>query len=437
MDWEEHKRYIIGSIVLYNSKYYICSKGHMSQESFLRKNWIEISSSFLEQYSSEEQNKKLSIFTEFNSPTKRKFDFEDTQNKKIKLEENKCALLDKIEKLNLNNESKEFILNKYHMSRTLMGSEFSKVNYWLNTVSNIPFGIYKNFSDESPIEFFEKVKKHLDEKIYGLENVKEEILEFLARKIRNPNSKGHILGLYGEKGCGKTKIAKVLAEALDMPFYQINFGGMSDSSILLGHSETYSGSRPGKIVELLIQSKCMNPVIFLDECDKISEHKKIEINGVLTHLLDEEQNNNFQDNYLATVPIDLSRAFFIISFNDMYKMDNIVSDRIHLIHVKNPSIADKIEICETKLLPEMIDNLNLKDTRIVISRELIEYIIVTKCKNESGVRYLKKIFEKIIHKINYKLFFLTTDEFIITKKYIDECIFTNNPETNDYLSMYI
>ena len=297
--------------------------------------------------------------------------------------------------------------------------------------------------------FFKRVKDKLDENIYGLENVKDEILEFVARKITNPNSKGHVLALYGSGGIGKTKIIKSLAEALDLPFYQINFGGLNDVSVLTGHSETYIGSKPGKLVEILTCSNYMNPIIYLDEIDKISETRATEIFGVLTHLLDEEQNAEFEDNYLSNIKIDLSKVFFVIAFNDISKVDSILLNRLKVIYIDPPSIEDKITICQTKLIPNILKTIKLKSGfNIILERELIEYIIACKTQEDKGLRQLQKNIEKIFNRLNYDILIDNLDlvkketvqdsedtTLIITRSYIDKIIKTHNNDRS-YLQMY-
>ena len=365
------------------------------------------------------------------------------------------SLRDKLLLMNIDLDTKSYIVDKYDSTQKLTGSDYSKSMNWLRTVSKIPYGKYKTLAvsktdtQETIKNFFNNVKQKLDKNIYGLEDVKQEILEFVARKISNPDSKGHVLALYGSAGVGKSKIIKSLAEALDWPFYQINFGGLNDVSLLTGHSETYVGSKPGKLVEILTNCNYMNPIIYLDEIDKISESKSTEIFGILTHLLDEEQNNKFQDNYLSNLNIDLSKVFFVLAFNDIDKIDTIVSDRLKIIYINPPQLQDKLIICQDKMIPEIIKSIN-QDTNaldIVISKEILEYIIVNKTVNEKGVRQLRKNIEKIFNRLNFdiltgnysKLKIESSGEknlIIITKTYVDN-ILTISEKESRYLDMYI
>jgi len=241
-----------------------------------------------------------------------------------------------------------------------------------------------------------------------------------------------------------TKIIRSLADALDLPFYQINFGGLNDSSVLTGHSETYVGSKPGKIVEILTNSKWSNPIIYLDEIDKISESKAVEIFGILTHLLDEEQNGSFQDNYLSHIHLDLSKVFFVLAFNDITKVDEIVSDRLKIIYIDPPNLHDKIIICQTKMIPEILSSINInKDYNIIIDEEIIAYIISMKTPQENGVRQLRKNIEKIFNRLNYDILIGEFDELrlegpskniIVTKSYVDNILKLKSDD--NYLTMY-
>lgn len=392
--------------------------------------------------------------------------------KKRKLEDSTLDLKQQIMLLNVDMETKVFLLDKYDNIQKSGNSDYAKGKAWIKTVLNIPFGKYKPFKVKATDvpdkinDYFKMVRGHLDKKVHNMDKVKDEIMEFLARKISNPHSKGHVLALCGPPGCAKTVILKSLAEALELPFYQINFGGLNDVSVLTGHSETYVGSKPGKFVEILTSAGYMNPIIYLDEIDKISEHKGSEINGILTHLLDEEQNNKFQDNYLSNININLSRALFVIAFNEPEKVDRIVSDRMKIIYIDSPNSDTKVTIASEKMIPDIINTLNIKkDKYINLDNELLKYIIESKVPKEEGVRQLRKCLEKLFNRINY--LFLTgqyrdsqlsvtksqevyndlndnlcllnikeTETVHITKSFIDSCLDSQEDNTS-YLHMYL
>jgi ATP-dependent Lon protease len=356
----------------------------------------------------EEDNKKNTLQIKLKRKLKNIEEEMITFKKKRKFEDSTLDLKKQIMLLNVDIETKIFLLEKYESIQNLGNSDYAKGKTWLKTVLNIPFGKYKSFkvkaSDNSDKinDYFKMVREHLDKKVHNMDKVKDEIMEFLARKISNPHSKGHILALCGPPGCGKTVILKSLAEALELPFYQVNFGGLNDVSVLTGHSETYVGSKSGKFVEILTSAGCMNPIIYLDEIDKISEYKSREINGILTHLLDEEQNNKFQDNYLSNININLSRALFVIAFNDFDKVDKIVSDRMKVIYIECPTSDSKVTIASEKMIPDIINMLNIKKDKFInLDNELLKYIIESKVPKEDGVRQLRKSLEKLFNRINY------------------------------------
>jgi ATP-dependent Lon protease len=186
------------------------------------------------------------------------------------------------------------------------------------------------------------------------------------------------------------------------PFSLIAIGGDSNSSSLVGHSYTYVGSTWGQIVQILIDKKCMNPIILIDEVDKISrtEHGK-EITGILTHLLDPSQNESFQDKYFSGVDLDLSKALFILSYNDVNSIDKILLDRVHRIKFDNLSVEDKIVICNTHLLPEIFKTIGLQDM-ITIDDETLKFII-EEYTLEPGVRKLKEKLFEIVGEINLSI----------------------------------
>jgi ATP-dependent Lon protease len=379
-------------------------------------------------------------------------DLEDHKRQKFDKDLEISNLRDRLLLMNMDLNMKSFIIDKYDNTKKMCGSDYSKGMNWIKTVSKIPYGKYKsmpvtkNDSQTKIKEFFDRVKQRLDKNIYGLEDVKQEIMEFVAKKITNPDSRGHVLALYGNAGVGKTKLIRSLADALELPFHQINFGGLNDISVLTGHSETYVGSKPGKIAEIFTNTEYMNPIIYLDEIDKISESKATEIFGTLTHLLDEEQNTAFQDNYLSNITLDLSKVFFVLAFNDITKIDEIVSDRLKIIYINPPGLQDKLIICQDKMIPEILNSVKLKeDYTIIIDKEVIEYIISTKTPKESGVRQLRKNIEKIVNRLNYdilignfnKLKLETKDtNVIITRSYVDDVLKSKTDDTS-YLNMYL
>ena len=254
-------------------------------------------------------------------------------------------------------------------------------------------------------EYMVSVKKTLDNAVYGHEKAKKQIERIIGQWI-NGEQDGYCFGFEGPPGVGKTSMAKKgISDCLkddkgiSRPFSMIQMGGDSNGSTLHGHNYTYVASTWGSIVQILIDKKCMNPIIFIDEVDKISktEHGK-EIVGILTHLLDPAQNDCFQDKYFSGIDLDLSKALFILSYNDADAIDKILLDRVHRIKFDSLSLEDKLIICKTHILPEVYKKMGLEDM-IQIDDETLKFII-DEYTLESGVRKLKEILFEIIGEIN-------------------------------------
>ena len=228
-----------------------------------------------------------------------------------------------------------------------------------------------------------------------------QIIQLITQWITNPNSGGNVIGLQGPMGNGKTTLVKEgISKAVDLPFTFITLGGCSDSAFLEGHNYTYEGSTWGKVVDVLIQTECLNPIIYFDELDKVSETKRgEEIVNMLIHLTDSTQNSNFQDKYFSGINIDLSKAIFIFSYNDESKINPILLDRLLNIRTKGFDVEDKIKISKKHLIPKIIKNLGMDDNTIDIPDSVIKYIIENYTEEE-GVRTLKKCLELIYSNLN-------------------------------------
>jgi ATP-dependent Lon protease len=254
-------------------------------------------------------------------------------------------------------------------------------------------------------DYMTEVKTTLDKAVHGHDKAKKQIERIIGQWI-NGEQDGYCFGFEGPPGVGKTSLAKRgLSDCLkddkgvSRPFSMIQMGGDSNGSTLHGHNYTYVGSTWGSIVQIMIDKKCMNPIIFIDEVDKISrtENGK-EIVGILTHLLDPAQNDCFQDKYFTGIDLDLSKALFILSYNDASAIDKILLDRVHRIKFESLSLEDKLIISKTHILPEVYKKMGLEEM-IKFDDEVLKFII-DEYTCESGVRKLKEILFEIVGEIN-------------------------------------
>ena len=338
------------------------------------------------------------------------------------------------------------LLSKYNNLQALdPGSgEYYKMRNWLEKATSLPLGVRKEMpakvEDGADVctAFMTRAKKCLDEAIYGQEESKLQILQFIASKITNPQARGMSLLLVGPPGIGKTSLIKQgIAKALDWPFQFISLGGDSDASTFSGHQLVYEGSHCGKIVNSLIASKSMSMILMFDELDKVSTTAKgEEIQNLLVHLTDPTQNAEFEDKYLAGIPLDLSQAMFVFSANDINKIDRVLLDRFLVVHLEGYGSKEKMEIAEKFLLPGALKEVNLAE-RIGIPKEVVQYILDTYAKEEEGVRELKRCMEQIAQKLNMLRLFNSPDlpfhikdfslPFILKKEHVDKFLKEKKP----------
>ena len=358
------------------------------------------------------------------------------------------SMMFKILGMKLNPDTQAMVLAKYNALQALdPGSgEYFKQRAWLEKFSSLPLSIYKDIpvklsdGSESCAAFMERARSCLNSAIYGQEESKIQILQFIASKIANPDAGGLSLLLAGPPGIGKTSLIKNgIAKALNWPFQFISLGGDSDASTYIGHQVVYEGSHCGKVVNSLVAAKSMSMVLMFDELDKISSTPKgEEVQNLLVHLTDPVQNSEFEDKYLSGIPIDLSKVLFTFSANDLDKIDRVLMDRMVVIQLKGYSKKEKMAIAETFLLPSALKEVNLNE-RVSMSIDALEHLLTEYASEEKGVRELKRCIEAVVQKINMLRIFNTKDlpfhipefqlPFIVKKSHID--IFLKRKEKLD------
>lgn len=284
-------------------------------------------------------------------------------------------------------------------------SEYAKYKAWMDIMLSIPYNkmVGNTFSTDinSSKRIVKNVREVLDKRLSFLERAKDQIINIVTQTSRNPNFTVNAIGLYGPKGTGKTNLVKSISEALGRPYRTISLGGESDSSLLTGHGFTYVGSCPGRIIEILRETKCTNPIILFDELDKVSEtHHGKEIIGNLIHMTDSSTNNKYNyDKYLSGLEFDLSKVLFIFTYNDESKVDPILADRLFKIQVDNYSIKEKLEITKTHLIKSILDQYCFSNDDIQFDDNALNYIVESS-KSDQGMRDIKRKFEIIVSRVN-------------------------------------
>jgi len=427
----------------------------------------------------DKKNIAIEIYNSLHHSIRKRLDIakikSETEEKELlEISESDISYEKKIQLLNSDKSTKVKAIEKLKLIKNNIQGD-SKAQAWLDGLLKIPFNQYneneimtfkKKFIDKLPVKIYsdyeidtffknnssdllnewtnfkntkkkylKEVRKILDDSVYGHKEAKKQLERIFAQWI-NGEEKGAVLGLLGPPGTGKTSLAKNgLSKCLKdkngkpRPFSFLAIGGAVNGSTLIGHNYTYVGSTWGKIVDILITTKCMNPIIFIDELDKVSttENGK-EIISILTHLTDATQNDDFEDKFFSGVKLDLSRVLIVFSFNDVDLIDPILKDRITIIETKPLSIFEKIEIVNNYMLPEVCRDVGFSTNEIIFNESIIKYIIETYTL-EAGVRKLKEKIVELIREINLQRFYDDTIIFpFIIKKEFCEKIFELKPK---------
>ena len=317
-------------------------------------------------------------------------DGEDGSNEYTEIEK-------KINEVKLSKEAKDKALNEFKKLKSMspMSAEASVIRNYLEWLLDIP---WETFSKE--INDIAGAEKILNQDHYGLDKVKERILEFLAVKKRSKKATGTILCFIGPPGVGKTSLGKSIARATGREFAKISLGGIRDEAEIRGHRRTYIGSMPGRFIQAMKKTKTSNPIILLDEIDKLGNDWRGDPSSALLEVLDPEQNNQFNDHYLE-VDYDLSNVMFICTGNT-YNIPGPLLDRLEVIEVSGYTEKEKIEIAKKYLIPKkMIKNI-LKPSELKLDRTAVTNI-VRHYTRESGVRGLEKVFDKLFRKLVFQL----------------------------------
>lgn len=353
----------------------------------------------------------------------------ETDNK----DEEISDLKNKIENLNAPANIKEKLLkevNKYEMM-SLVSPELSIVKNYIDTVLSLPFGIYTK-----DLKNIQKIEEELDKTHYGLKDVKNRILEYIAVKELTNDIKSPIICLVGPPGVGKTSLAYSISQALHRNFVKISVGGVNDEAEIIGHRRTYIGSKPGRIIEGLIKAKSSNPVFLIDEIDKMTKDIKGDPSSCLLEVLDPEQNSTFYDNYIEEA-FDLSKVMFILTANSLLDIPYALRDRLEIINLTSYTTFEKLDIVKNYMFSKLLKEHGLTKNNLIIDDETINFIIKHYTK-EAGVRELERVLSSLMRKIAKEIItgskrkkFVLNEEDVIRLlgniKYVDIGTTINNP----------
>lgn len=324
---------------------------------------------------------------------------------------------EKIRKLKLPEEIETTLLKECaKLDKTpFMSQEAAVIRTYLDTCLELPWNVYS----EDDIDL-KRVAESLDKNHYGLKKVKERFLEYLAVKKNAPDMKGQIICLLGPPGVGKTSIAKSVAEAIGKKYARVALGGVRDEAEIRGHRRTYVGSMPGRIINAMKQAGTMNPLIVLDEIDKLASDYKGDPTSALLEVLDSEQNNTFTDHYID-LPFDLSDVMFVTTANDYSTIPAPLRDRMEVIELPSYTLVEKINIAKKHLIPKQLKNCGLNAKDFKFTPKAVEMIINNYTK-EAGVRNLERTIASVMRKSVYKKLTENIEKITISNKDLEELL---------------
>lgn len=302
--------------------------------------------------------------------------------------------IEQLEALTLSDDAVQEVKREIERLRHIQpsSSEFQVIKTFLDRFFALPWGVETREQIELPT-----VRSALENQHFGLEKVKERILEFLAVRKLNPDHKGPILCFAGPPGVGKTSLGKAIAEAIGRNFFRISVGGVHDEAEIRGHRRTYVGAMPGKIMNALSRAKCQNPLLMLDEIDKIGNDHRGDPASALLEVLDPEQNNAFTDHYF-NVPFDLSKVMFVVTANYLHDIPKPLLDRLEIISIEGYTETEKVKIAEHHLLPRILEDHGLEQSPPEFPEEGLRHLI-QKWTREAGVRNLQRCLQKVCRKV--------------------------------------
>ena len=317
---------------------------------------------------------------------------------------------EKIEALKLPDEHSEKLLKEVNrlskMSST--SAESGVIRTYLDTVLSLPWN--KTTKEQHNLK---KAEEILNREHYGLEKVKERILEFLAVKVLAPELKGQVLCLAGPPGVGKTSIAHSIAEAMGRNYVRFSLGGVRDEADIRGHRKTYIGAMAGRIMNAMTQAGSKNPLMLMDEIDKMGNDFRGDPASAMLEVLDTEQNNAFRDHYIE-LPFDLSDVLFVTTANDLGTIPRPLLDRMEVIELPSYTEEEKVQIAKRHLLDKQLKKHGLKPEQVEISEDIL-HLIVSGYTREAGVRRLEQIIAKLCRKIAKRIVETKTNKITISK----------------------